>query len=193
LFSIVNQAYVDGPTLYEIDQPGIILCLTAKSNMHARCTALALSIEGQMQERYEKMPHVQGRDATVKILRTRSVAVEGIRTWDTYRLASTKVARLFFAERPAFNAVVLQEWCNQPPPAESGPRVILTNGSAATPWTLVDPYEDRSWVENSLFRNGKQFWTLTHWCLPGSWSLPQPPIGCGIRPKASLLPRLLTI
>lgn len=44
--SIVNRAYVDGPTLYKIDQPGIIWYLTAKSNMHARCTALALSIEG---------------------------------------------------------------------------------------------------------------------------------------------------
>lgn len=103
LFSIVNQAYVDGPTLYEIDQPGIILCLTAKSNMHARCTALALSIEEQMQERYEKIPHAQGRDATVEILRTHLVAVEGIRTWNAYRPPCTKIARLSFAERPAFN------------------------------------------------------------------------------------------
>jgi hypothetical protein len=73
-----------------------------------------------MRERYEKIPHVQGQDATVEILQTRLVAVEGIRTWDAYRPPCTRVARLSFAERPAFNAVDLKEWRNQPPPVESG-------------------------------------------------------------------------
>jgi len=160
---VVDRAYVDGPTLYEIDQLGITWYLVAKSNMHARRTALALSAEGQVQERFEQVPHGQGRDATVETLRTRLVAVEGIRTWDAYRPPRTEVARLSFAERPALNAVVLKEWRNQPPPAASGPRVILTNGSVNEPWTLVDAYDDRSWIENGLFRNSKQFWTLTRW------------------------------
>jgi hypothetical protein len=160
---VVDRAYVDGPTLYEIDQLGITWYLVAKSNMHARRTALALSAEGQVQERFEKVPQGQGRDATVETVRTRLVAVEGIRTWDAYRPPRTEVARLSFAERPALNAVVLKEWRNQPPPAASGPRVILTNGSVNEPWTLVDAYDDRSWIENGLFRNSKQFWTLTRW------------------------------
>lgn len=160
---VVDRAYVDGPTLYEIDQLGITWYLVAKSNMHARRTALALSTEGQVQERFEQVPHGQGRDATVETLRTCLVAVEGIRTWDAYRPPRTEVARLSFAERPALNAVVLKEWRNQPPPTASGPRVMLTNGSVADPWRLVDAYDDRSWIENGLFRNSKQFWTLTRW------------------------------
>jgi len=28
---------------------------------------------------------------------------------------------------------------------------------------LIDGYDDRSWVENGLFRNSKQFWQLTRW------------------------------
>jgi hypothetical protein len=31
------------------------------------------------------------------------------------------------------------------------------------PWPTVDAYDDRSWVENGLFRNSKQFWRLTRW------------------------------
>jgi hypothetical protein len=27
----------------------------------------------------------------------------------------------------------------------------------------VDAYDDRSWIENGLFRNSKQFWRLTRW------------------------------
>ena len=28
---------------------------------------------------------------------------------------------------------------------------------------MVDGYDDRSWIENGLFRNSKQFWRLTRW------------------------------
>jgi hypothetical protein len=31
------------------------------------------------------------------------------------------------------------------------------------PWTVLDAYDDRSWIENGLFRNSKQFWRLTRW------------------------------
>ena len=31
------------------------------------------------------------------------------------------------------------------------------------PWSIVDLYDDRSWIENGLFRNSKQFFTLTRW------------------------------
>jgi hypothetical protein len=41
--------------------------------------------------------------------------------------------------------------------------VYLTNGSVDNPWAIVDGYDDRSWIENGLFRNSKQFWRLTHW------------------------------
>ncbi len=51
----------------------------------------------------------------------------------------------------------------QPVPDPDGGRVYLTNATIADPWTVVDGYDDRSWVENGLFRNSKQFWRLTRW------------------------------
>ena len=51
----------------------------------------------------------------------------------------------------------------QPCTDRDGGRVYLTNAAVTDPWTVVDGYDDRSWVENGLFRNSKQFWRLTRW------------------------------
>jgi hypothetical protein len=160
---VVDRAYVDGPTLYALDQRGIIWTLMAKSNQDARATAWALSAEGHEQERQETVRHGQGRTATQETLCTRVVAVQGIRTWGSYRPPQEEVPRLAFADRPALNAVVIREWRNNLPDADTGPWVLLTNGPVADPWETVNAYDDRSWIENGLFRNSKQFWTLTRW------------------------------
>jgi len=160
---VVDRAYVDGPTLYQVDRQGIIWYLVAKSNMDARHTALALSAEGTPQERVEQIRHGHGREATVEQLRTEIIPVRGIRTWSSYRPAAEEGARLAFADRPALNAVVLKMWRNELPDPQTGPWVILSNGPVDAPWALVDAYDDRSWIENGLFRNAKQFWTLTKW------------------------------
>lgn len=160
---VVDRAYVDGPTLYAIDQLDITWTLMAKSNQAARATAVALSAEGRVQERQETIRHGQGRTSTQETLRTRAIAVEGIRTWDSYRPSHEDVPRLAFADRPALNAVVIQEWRNTLPEEDTGPWVLLTNGPVDDPWVSVNAYDDRSWIENGLFRNSKQFWTLTRW------------------------------
>lgn len=160
---VVDRAYVDGATLYQLDQQGIIWYLVAKSNMDARHTALALSAEGTPQERIEQVRHGHGREATVEQIRTEIIPVSGIRTWSAYRPVAEEGDRLAFADRPALNAVVLKMWRNETPDPKTGPWVILSNGTVAAPWALVDAYDDRSWIENGLFRNAKQFWTLTKW------------------------------
>jgi len=48
-------------------------------------------------------------------------------------------------------------------PARGDGGVLLTNGTVAEPWEPVNAYDDRSWIENGLFRNSKQFWTLMRW------------------------------
>jgi len=160
---VMDRAYVDGPTLYKLEQQGIIWYLMGKITMKARRTALALSTEGQSQERIERVRHGHGRDAVVEELQTVIIPVSGIRTWTAYRPAYEEAGRLAFAERPALNAVVLKEWRNELPDPKVGPWVILTNGSVDDPWTSVNAYDDRSWIENGLFRNAKQFWTLMRW------------------------------
>lgn len=159
---VVDRAYVDGPRLYAMTQQGIQWYLVAKSNMAIRKTAIALSAEGQPQTRTETVRHGHGQYATTEELRTRIVPVSSLRTWDAYRPPAEDGAALAFADRPTLNGVVVQEWRSQSP-SDVGPRVILTNGPIDQPWDLVDAYDDRSWIENGLFRNSKQFWTLTRW------------------------------
>jgi hypothetical protein len=159
---VVDRAYVDGPTLYELDQMGIIFVVIAKSNMVARTTALALSTEASLHERIETVRHGYGRDTWTEEWVTRVKAVTGIRTWASYRPPKVAGKRLKWKDRPALNAVVVTLWRNKTP-SKDGPRVYLTNGPVDHPWSIVDACDDRSWVENGLFRNGKQFWCLTRW------------------------------
>jgi hypothetical protein len=160
---VVDRAYVDGPTLYTLTQDGLLWYLVAKSNMVARHTAIALSAEGHPVTRTETVTHGHGREATMETLVSTAVAVTGIRTWENYRPPTTDVPRLAWADRPALNAVVLTQWRNQAPTTDGSPRVILTNAAITDLWQPVDAYDDRSWIENGLFRNSKQFWTLTRW------------------------------
>jgi hypothetical protein len=69
---------------------------------------------------------------------------------------------LTWKDRPVLNAVVVTLWRNKAP-SKDGPRVYLTNGPVENPWDSFDAYDDRSWIENALFRNGKQFWQLARW------------------------------
>jgi hypothetical protein len=160
---VLDRAYVDGPTLYKLEQRGILWYLMAKTTMDARQTALALSTEGQPLERVVQVRHGHGRDAVVENVRTVIIPVTGIRTWNAYRPAYEEVGRLAFAERPILSAVVIKEWKHELPDPKIGPWVLLTNGPVDEPWTLIDAYDDRSWIENGLFRNAKQFWTLMRW------------------------------
>ncbi|MBU0494048.1 MAG: transposase [Chloroflexi bacterium] len=159
---VADRAYVDGPSLYELDQMGIIFTVIAKSNMVARTTALALCAQADIHERVETVRHGYGHDRWFEEWVTRVQAVEGIRTWANYRPPKVPGERLALPDRPVLNAVVVSLWRNQTP-SKDGPRVYLTNGPVDNPWPTVDGYDDRSWIENGLFRNSKQFWRLTRW------------------------------
>jgi hypothetical protein len=159
---VVDRAYVDGPSLYELDQMGIIFVIIAKSNMAAGTTALALSAQTPIYERIEIVRHGHGSDTRTEGWVTRVKTATGIRTWTNYRPPKVTGKRLAWKDRPALNAVVVALWRNKAP-SKDGPRVYLTNGPVDNPWFTVDAYDDRSWIENGLFRNSKQFWRLTRW------------------------------
>lgn len=159
---VVDRAYVDGPTLYELDQMGILFVVIAKSNMAARTTALMLCTQAPIYRRIETVRHGYGRDKWTEEWDTQVKAVTGIRTWSNYRPPKVPGKRLRWKDRPALNAVVVTLWRNKIP-SKDGPRVYLTNAPVDDPWTIVDAYDDRSWIENGLFRNSKQFWRLSRW------------------------------
>jgi hypothetical protein len=160
---VVDRAYVDGASLYELATLGIIFVVIAKSNMVAREVALAEQGGSPIYERLEQRRHGQGRDQTTEPLVSQVRVVRGIRNWAAYRPPVVPGHRLSWEQRPTLNAVVVSLWRNQAPDPVDGPRVYLTNGPVDDPWLTVDGYDDRSWIENGLFRNSKQFWTLTRW------------------------------
>ena len=60
---VVDRAYVDGKTLYALDQIGIRFVLLAKTNLAAYITALAKSIESPLYyERSDTITHGHGRN-----------------------------------------------------------------------------------------------------------------------------------
>jgi hypothetical protein len=160
---VVDRAYVDGTSLYELATLGIIFVVIAKTDMVAREVALAEQADSPIYERREERRHGQGREQWTETLVSQVRIVRGIRHWAAYRPPVVPGQRLTWEQRPILNAVVVTLWRNQAPDPADGPRVYLTNGPVDDPWLTVDGYDDRSWIENGLFRNSKQFWTLTRW------------------------------
>ena len=158
---VVDRAYVDGPSLYALHEMGIKFVVIAKTTMKAYATARRLSQTALVHERVETRRHGHGSQAWAEPRVTRVTSVTDIRDWATYRPPTQPGKRLTRPNRPALNAVVVSQWRNQIP--TGGVRVYLTNLDVTNPWPVVDAYDDRSWIENGLFRQNKQFGRLTRW------------------------------
>ncbi len=158
---VVDRAYVDGSSLYALHELGIKFVVIAKTNMTIYATACRLSQHALIYERVETRSHGHGDQAGTEQVISRIRAVTDLRDWAAYRPPKQPGQRLARRDRPALNAVVVQQWHNDLP--TGGARVYLTNLTVTNPWTVVDAYDDRSWIENGLFRQSKQFWRLTRW------------------------------
>ncbi len=158
---VVDRAYVDGPSLYALHELGIKFVVIAKTNMTIYARACRLSHRALIHERVETRFHGHGDQAWTEQLVSRVRLVTELRDWAAYRPPKQPGKHLARRNRPALKAVVVQQWHNEIP--TGGARVYLTNWSVTNPWLVVDAYDDRSWIENGLFRQSKQFWRLTRW------------------------------
>ncbi|MFN8454955.1 MAG: transposase [Anaerolineae bacterium] len=158
---VVDRAYVDGPSLYALHELGIKFVVIAKTNMKIYATACRLSQRALIHERVETRAHGHGSQAWIETVVSRVRAVTDLRDWAAYRPPKQPGKHLARRDRPALNAVVVQQWHNDRP--AGGVRVYLTNLNVTNPWLVVDAYDDRSWIENGLFRQNKQFGRLTRW------------------------------
>ena len=135
----------------------------AKHKMAVYITALAKSVESpSCYERIETVAHGQGRNQEHETLLTRVEIATDIRTWESYRPPPQPGQ----ASAPRSSVLPsMRSWCvcGATKSRKDGPRIYLTNGPVDDPWSIVDLYDDRSWIENGLFRNSKQFFTLTRW------------------------------
>jgi hypothetical protein len=159
---VIDRAYVDGPSLYALHAMGITFVVIAKANMAVRTAALAEQADTPIYERTETVRRGQGREAASETWVSRVRLVQGLRQWDNFRPPVEQSKPLHWAQRPVLHTVVVNLWRNQAADPDGG-RVYVTNAPITDPWLVVDGYDDRSWIENGLFRNSKQFWRLTRW------------------------------
>ena len=157
---VADRIYLDGEDLWELNQMGIIFVVIAKEGMAVREDALALAkLSPNVAERKTMVRRGHGCKQTTEELLTRVIGVEGLTTYDQYGTAehTRQRNRKDFQGNP-INAVVVDLWENEP----SG-RVYLTNGSVEHPLEAFDDYDDRSTIENGLWREANQAWDFEHY------------------------------
>jgi hypothetical protein len=137
---VIDRGFLDGKVLYKIDQQGIEFVIPLKRNMEAAKDARQLALD------FESFPPV-----------TREVEVVHGYGKKRYKANTTKKDY----EPIPLNAVVVKTWDNKTPPLEKQV-VFVTNIGVKDPFITFDRYDDRSLMENKLFREVKQNWYFEH-------------------------------
>jgi hypothetical protein len=162
---VVDRGLLDGKVLFAINQQGIEFVIPLKKNMEATADArqLALHKEGSYTAcRAIEVTHGYGKAKYTEKVRTELIGVEGLLTCDWFNPEGSKANTTGKDYHPLpLNAVVIKTWDNKTPP-EDKQVVLVTNGAVQDPFIAFDRYDDRSLIENNLFRDTKQNWHLQH-------------------------------
>jgi hypothetical protein len=162
---VVDRAFLDGKSLYGIDQQGIEFVIPLKSNMGATKDARALALFREDSGCIEKsrevtVRHGYGKNKIEEKVVTTLVGVAGLMSCDWFNPEGSEANTTKKDYEPIpLNAVVVKTWDNQTPP-EDQQVVFVTNGEVTDPFVAFDRYDDRSLIENNLFRETKQDWYL---------------------------------
>jgi hypothetical protein len=160
---VADRAFLDGKSLYAIDQQGIEFVIPLKSNMGAThdARALALAREDCVEKTREvTVTHGYGKNNVEEKVVTTLVGVPGLMSCDWFNPEGSEAntAKKDYEPIP-LNAVVVKTWNNQTPPLDKQV-VFVTNREVKDPFVAFDRYDDRSLMENNLFRETKQNWYL---------------------------------
>ena len=162
---VVDRAFLDGKSLYAIDQQGIEFVIPLKSNMEATRDARSLALAQEDSACMEKtrevtVRHGYGKNKFEEKVLTTWVGVPGLLSCDWFNPEGSEAntAKKDYEPIP-LNAVVVKTWNNQTPPVDKQV-VFVTNREVKDPFVAFDLYDDRSLMENNLFRETKQDWHL---------------------------------
>ena len=162
---VVDRAFLDGKRLYAIDQQGIEFVIPLKSNMEATRDARSLALAQEDSACMEKtrevtVRHGYGKNKFEEKVLTTLVGVPGLLSCDWFNPEGSEAntAKKDYEPIP-LNAVVVKTWNNQTPPVDKQV-VFVTNREVKDPFVAFDLYDDRSLMENNLFRETKQDWHL---------------------------------
>lgn len=157
-----DRGFLDGKFMWWLNQNGIIFQVPAKTNLHIYKDALSLVGTGTRKVR-EKKRYI-GSGKTRRAV-TDTWEVEGIKGFTSAGFygelgSGSHENRKDFVPNPLNAVVVLNDpfKVNNP---KSATMVILTNGDVKrNPLRTYNAYDERSEIENSMFREGKQAWFL---------------------------------
>jgi len=162
---VFDKGFLDGTTLWWLDQQGIRFVVPAKANMAVRADARAQAAAGEdltCGRRVHTVRHGPGRSALPERVETEVVGMTSLTTYDQYGTSEhgRQANRRDFQANP-INAVVVRKWQGKDY-GPGGKTVFLTNAPVAKPWQVFDDYDDRSLIENCCIKEAKQQWDLGH-------------------------------
>jgi len=161
---VIDRGFLDGKALYQIDLQGLEFVIPLKRNMEAAKDARQLALCGDSAPvtREIEVTHGYGKKKYTEKVITTLGAVPDLLTCDWFNPEGSKANTTKKDYEPIpLNAVVVKKWDNKAPPVEKQV-VFVTNMDVKDPFIAFDRYDERSLMENNLFREVKQNWHLEH-------------------------------
>jgi hypothetical protein len=160
-----DPGFLDGTTLWWLDQHEITCVVPAKTNMAvpADARAQAAADEGlTVGRRVHTVRHGPGQTARTERLETAVVGIPGLTTADPYGTPEhgRQQHRRDFQPNP-IKAVVVRKWRGQDD-GPGGNTVFLTNASVAKPLQPFADDDERSLLEHCCLKEAKPPWELGH-------------------------------
>jgi hypothetical protein len=162
---IFDRGFLDGTTLWWLDQHALTFVVPAKTDMAVTIDARAQAAAGEdlrVGGRVHTVRHGQGKKAWSERLETEVVGITALTTYDQYGTPEhgRHANRRDFQANP-INAVVVRKWQGKDY-GPGGKTVFLTNAPVDQPLRPFDDDDDRSLIENCCIKEAKQQWDLGH-------------------------------
>ena len=156
-----DRGLLDGKFMWWLHNEGITFYVPAKTNMNVYSDALALTDTGIRQKRQTERTTGYGKNKQIVIDNYEVVGIEGFTSAGFYGSlgSGSHENNNNFVPNPINAVVVLDDPYKKSNP-NSETLIILTNGSVKKPLKVYDGYDERSEIENSLFRELKQAWFI---------------------------------
>lgn len=158
---LIDRGFLDGLTLWQIkNEDGIDFVVPVKSNMHVTADARAFlqqKPDGQYLFAAERSGEGKKQAGRIKL-----IGIQGLTTYDQYGdEAHQQLSNRADFEGYPINAIVVTEFGHKVY-SDDKAKVFLTSLPVSDPLTVIDLYDLRSLIENTLFRELKQGWFLGH-------------------------------
>jgi hypothetical protein len=156
-----DRGFIDGIFMWWLNKKGIEFYVPAKKNMKVYEDALSMVGMGITQTREKKRSVGYGKEKHVVIDHWEVEGIEGLTSAGFYGESGSGSHENSkgFIPNPINAVAVLHDPFKENNP-NSDTMVILTNAAIGKPLKAYDRYDERSEIENSLFREAKQSWFI---------------------------------